>query len=136
MDTAPCTDLAARIHCLHTDLFTRTALPTLIDWIFKKGQPIRNSHVGTQGSRSGEAFRQVYRSSVPENELFDDEGLEVELASPWRRIAAFILNVALLFVFSIIIGFFLGFLGINIAGGIRYCLVTHSSWYICSAKQY
>lgn len=48
--------------------------------------------------------------------MFDDEGLEVELASPWRRIAVFILNVALLFVFSIIIGFFLGFLGINIAG--------------------
>ncbi len=55
------------------------------------------------------SFRQAYYSSALQGD--DDNEMEVDLAEPWRRVVAFVLNVVLLFVFSIGIGFILGMAG-------------------------
>jgi len=39
-------------------------------------------------SQIGEEIKQVFRSAVLEDEVFDEDGINVELAAPWRRIAA------------------------------------------------
>ena len=39
-----------------------------------------------------ENFRQAYASTTVENELFDDNEMEVDLASPWQRMGARIMD--------------------------------------------
>ena len=37
-------------------------------------------------SQIGEEIKQVFRSAVLEDEVFDEDGINVELAAPWRRV--------------------------------------------------
>ena len=62
-------------------------------------------------SQRGEEIKQVFRSAVLEDEAFDEDGINVELAAPWRRVAAAALNLLIMVVFTIGIGFIAGLVG-------------------------
>ncbi|OAM34780.1 hypothetical protein A7Q01_09035 [Eikenella sp. NML96-A-049] len=62
-------------------------------------------------SQIGEEIKQVFRSAVLEDEPFDEDGINVELAAPWRRIAAAALNLLMLLLFTIGVGFIVGLVG-------------------------
>ena len=69
--------------------------------------PLQNPR---RADQTGEDFRQAYRATTIENDLFDDD-MEVELASPWQRMGAVLLNslaymgiVIFSFVISLITG--------------------------------
>ncbi|MBH5329724.1 RDD family protein [Eikenella sp. S3360] len=64
----------------------------------------------SSGRSTAERFRQAYYSSALQGDDYGDD-MEVELAEPWRRVAAFALNVVLMFVFALGTGFILGFAG-------------------------
>ena len=59
-------------------------------------------------SQIGEEIKQVFRSAVLEDEVFDEDGINVELAAPWRRIAAVALNLLMMLVITVGIGFIVG----------------------------
>jgi len=42
-----------------------------------------------------EDFRQAYASTALENDLFDNGKMEVDLASPWQRIGARLLDIVI-----------------------------------------
>ena len=46
-----------------------------------------------------------------EGETFDEDGINVELAVPWRRVAAAALNLLIMLVFTIGVGFIAGLVG-------------------------
>ena len=62
-------------------------------------------------SQIGEEIKQVFRSAVLEDEVFDEDGINVELAAPWRRVAAAALNLLIMLVFTIGVGFIAGLVG-------------------------
>jgi hypothetical protein len=62
-------------------------------------------------SQIGEEIKQVFRSAVLEDEVFDEDGINVELAAPWRRIAAVVLNLLMMLVITVGIGFIFGLIG-------------------------
>ncbi len=64
-------------------------------------------------SQIGEEIKQVFRSAVLEDEAFDEDGINVELAAPWRRVAAAALNLLIMLVFTIGVGFVAGLFGSN-----------------------
>lgn len=61
-------------------------------------------------SQIGEEIKQVFRSAVLEDEVFDEDGINVELAAPWRRIAA-ALNLLMMLVITAGVGFLVSSIG-------------------------
>lgn len=62
-------------------------------------------------SQIGEEIKQVFRSAVLEDEVFDEDGINVELAAPWRRIAATALNLLMMLVITAGVGFLVSSIG-------------------------
>ena len=62
-------------------------------------------------SQIGEEIKQVFRSAVLEDEVFDEDGINVELAAPWRRVVAAALNLLIMLVFTIGVNFITGLVG-------------------------
>lgn len=62
-------------------------------------------------SQIGEEIKQVFRSAVLEDEVFDEDGINVELAAPWRRIAAAALNLLMMLVITAGAGFLVSSIG-------------------------
>lgn len=62
------------------------------------------------GRRTEENYREAFRFNGRDDEPSDGDGIEAELAAPWRRLLAFVLNMVLIFVFVVILGFLAGFL--------------------------
>ena len=55
-------------------------------------------------SQIGEQIKQIFSAAILEDEPFDEDGINVELAAPWRRIMAALLNLLLLMVLTFGIG--------------------------------
>lgn len=69
--------------------------------------PLQNQRHADQ---AGEDFRQAYRATTIENDLFNDD-IEVELASPWQRMGAVLLNSLVytgIVIFSLVISLITG----------------------------
>ena len=62
-------------------------------------------------SQIGEEIKQVFRSAVLEDEVFDEDGINVELAAPCRRIAAAALNLLMMLVITAGVGFLVSSIG-------------------------
>lgn len=58
-----------------------------------------------------ENFRQAYASTALENDLFDSNEMEVELASPWQRMGARIMDGLPFAGIGILAAILVGFMG-------------------------